>query len=80
MCAFFVRKHIFGAKNYKAARSAFVQNFGTKNALSYEKCVRKMLMKLTPGWMAAAKMQAKLLRVQTCRVEQRPAKQTLKWS
>jgi len=43
--AFFVQN--FGAKNYKAERSAFVQNFGAKNALLYEKRARKMLVKST---------------------------------
>jgi len=37
----------FCAKNYKAAPSAFVQNFGTKNALWYKKRLHKMLVKLT---------------------------------
>jgi len=44
---FFVQN--VGAKNYKAAQSVFVRNFGTKNALLYVKRVCKMLMKLTPG-------------------------------
>jgi hypothetical protein len=39
----------FGGKNFKAAQSAFVQNFGAKNTLSYEKRVGKMLMKSTTG-------------------------------
>jgi hypothetical protein len=38
----------FGAKNYKAAQSAFVQNFGAKNVLLYEKRRHKKLIKLTP--------------------------------
>ncbi len=37
----------FGAKNYKAALSAYVQNFGAKNTLLYKSHARKMLMKLT---------------------------------
>jgi len=40
----------FGAKNYKAAQSCakrFRMKFYNKNVLSYKKCVRKMLKKLT---------------------------------
>jgi len=44
---FFVQN--FGTKIYKAAQSTFIQNFGAKNVLLYEKCALKMLMKLTPG-------------------------------
>jgi len=44
--------HVFAqnvcAKNYKAAQSTSVQNFGAKNELSYEKRACKTLMKLTP--------------------------------
>jgi hypothetical protein len=29
--------------------TAYVQNFGNKNSLLYEKCARKTLMKLTAG-------------------------------
>jgi hypothetical protein len=50
MRAFFIRN--FGTKNYKAAQSAFVQNFGAINVLSYKKRARKMLMKLTLGMRA----------------------------
>jgi hypothetical protein len=39
----------FGAKNYKAAQSVFVQNFCAKNELSYKKRAQKMLMKLAQG-------------------------------
>ncbi len=45
MRVFFVRN--FGAKNYKAAQSAFVQNFGAKNVL-FMKNEHKKLIKLTP--------------------------------
>jgi len=38
----------FFVQNF-AERSAFVRNFGAKNALSYEKRASKMLMKLTPS-------------------------------
>jgi len=31
----------FGTKNYKAAQSAFVQKFGAKNGLLYEKRTKK---------------------------------------
>jgi len=46
--ACFFRKY-YGAKHFKAGQSAFVQNFGTKNTLSYEKRTQKLLMKLTQG-------------------------------
>jgi hypothetical protein len=40
----------FGRKKKKflTKNTAFIQNFGGKNALSYEKRAGKMLMKLTP--------------------------------
>jgi len=37
----------FWCKNFQTQNTAFVQNFGAKNALSYKKCTHKMLMKLT---------------------------------
>jgi hypothetical protein len=39
----------FWRQKFQTQNTAFVQNFGTKNALSYKKREHKMLMKLTPG-------------------------------
>jgi hypothetical protein len=39
----------FWRQKFQTQNTAFVQNFGAKNALWYKKRARKTLMKLTPG-------------------------------
>ncbi len=45
-CAPFL--HEIWCQKFQTQNTALIWNFGTKNALSYEKGARKTLMKLTP--------------------------------